>query len=315
MHLNIYDQRFTRIAAVYTWVSLLWKPTYNSGGTFQVELQLTDGILQLFSPGRFVMYSEDDEETVMLIVSAQEYGKKVIVNGFSADWMLTKRVSNTKVEKENAEKAIKKLFEEMTPLTNLSYGETKGFEDVFKAQKKGGDIHSYVKTICRETDTGFRARKSGKQLIFELYKPQAGEKPNLRFSERFGNMGDKSYTVSDINAANVALVVSGNRSVWVGNIEATGYERKEIFVSSSSTDTEEMKTEGAEKLVECAKIEEVRFALLDDDAKLGDIVPVRLDSQNITVTARITSKEIKNQNNITTKTIGVGEPISIKRRS
>ncbi len=315
MHLNIYDQTFTRIAAVYTWVSLLWKPTYNNGGTFQVELQLTDGALQLFSPGRFVMYSEDDEETVMIIVSAQEYNKKVIVNGFSADWMLIKRVSNTKIEKENAESAVKKLFDEMTPLSNLSFGEIKGLEDVFKAQKRGGDIHSYVKTICKETGTGFRARKSGKQLLFELYKPRMGEKPNLRFSERFGNMGDKSYTVSDINAANVALVVSGERFVWVGNTEATGYERKEIFVSSSSTDEEEMKNEGAEKLVECAKIEEVRFTLLDDDAKLGDIVPVRLDSQNITVTARITSKEIKNQNNITTKTIGVGEPISIRRRS
>lgn len=315
MHLNIYDQTLTRISAVYTWVSLLWKPTYNKGGTFQVELQLTDGVLQTFAPGHFVTYSEDDEETVMIIVTAQEYNKKAIINGFSADWMLTKRVSNTKIEKENAEAAIKKLFDEMTPLPSFSLAELKGFEDTFKAQKRGGDIYSYVKTICKETDLGFRTRKSGKQLIFVLYKPSAGEKPNLRFSERFGNMGDKSYTVSDINAANVALVVSGERFVWVGNTEATGYDRKEIFVSSSSTDEEEMKNEGAEKLVECAKVEEVRFTLLDDDAKLGDIVPVRLDSQNITVTARITSKEIKNQNNITTKTIGVGEPISIRRRS
>lgn len=260
------------------------------------------------------MYSEDDERTVMIIESVQTHNKKILVNGFAADWILTKRVSNVKVEKEAAETAIKNLVDAIEPFQNFSFGEVKGFTDVYNAQKQGGDIYTYCKTICKATDIGFRTIKNGKQLSFELYKPEAN--PNLRFSEVFGNMGEENYTVSDINTANVAMVVGDNDSVvWVGNTEAKGLERKEIYVTAKGSTADEMETIGAEALVEHVRVEEIKFNLQDNDVKLGDIVSVRLDSQKISLTVRVTSKEIKNQKNITKKTIGVGTPISIKRRA
>lgn len=140
------------------------------------------------------------------------------------------------------------------------------------------------------------------------------------FASPLGNMGDESYTVSDQNFANVALVKGGGGvSVKAGDTSASGAERRELFVDASSETQGEGETAAAYQerlrqiglaaLAERARIALSEFVLDDDTVKVGDLVRVKPSYIPGTITARITSIAYKSQNNTIKRTVGVGTPI------
>lgn len=155
--------------------------------------------------------------------------------------------------------------------------------------------------------------------VIEIPEPEDSQIP-MFFSAALGNMGDESYTLSDQNFANVAVVKGvGNVYVTVGETSASGAFRREIFVDASSEEQGSEETDTAyqsrlRQIGETALADRVRIALsefvLDDDTvKVGDLVKITPAYAVNAITARITSIAYKSQNNTIKRTVGVGTPI------
>ena len=125
-----------------------------------------------------------------------------------------------------------------------------GFDTTYTAQTSGGSIMDYLMTIGAACDLGFRVRLSGKndqkKLLFEVYRPTAD--PNNRFSTKWGNLQQAAWAFGDSDYANVAVVQGAgegeNRAtVTVGLTDATGADRRELYVDARDVQPDEEKGE------------------------------------------------------------------------
>lgn len=326
MECNVYDTDLNRVGSIFTWVSMLWTEGYNTLGTFQLELQQTSDILDLFVLDRYCGIPESD--TLMLIKSVQVSDGTVIVTGFPATRILSDRVSTTVISNTNAEGAMRGLVESMDAWPRIELGTLKGLTDKFTPQKSDATILEYCEQISQFCDIGFRMRhdKAAKKLLFECYKPE--ENPNARYSSDYGNAGDLQYGISDANYKNVAVVAGAGEgdariTVYAGATDTTGIDRREMYIDARQEQPEDGETDadyqarlvalGEEKLIAQTKIETIKFTIDDERAKLGDIVLCRFPEIGIQAKVRVVGISRKSQNNGTTVTASLGTPIIIRR--
>lgn len=326
MRIEIYDTALNRKAILYSWVSMLWQPEYNGLGLFLVEFQESSDLFGYISTMDYVKLDIDD--TVMMVTSVQMRDGKVVVSGRSANFILYNRVSDTVISNQNAEAAMRSLVQNMNPWDCLELGDSAGLTDIYTAQTSDARISEYCTNICTATDMGYRIIKSGRKLLFECYKPPLNT--GLKFSARLGNIGNEQYAESENDYANVAIVAGAGEgaarvTVIAGDTSLTGVARREIYVDARSEQPEEGESDseyrarlvryGEKRLAELYRIKNITFAISDDRVKLGDLVPVTSSLTGETYTARITALSIKSQKNTIKRTISVGTPIPLKRRS
>ena len=320
--LDIFDLNLNRVGVLQTWISLAWRENYNAEGKFQVEVQQTRGAADLLKPWRYCQLRGRD--TVMVIQSIQVLGNRIVAYGATALWVLEKRVSTDVISDTNAETGLRNVIANMTPWPRLELGNLYGVTDKYTNQFSDDTVLEYCKAIGTAVDMGFRIRRSGQALLFECYKPEIN--PNARYSDQYGNIADASYTISDLDTANVAIVAgagSGDEriTVTVGNTEATGADRLEIYIDARDIQPEEGETDeayrarlekrGVKNLIEYQHVEEVKFSVQDDRAKLGDMIMVNLSAVGLKVQVRVTSEEIVSQKNQTKRSIGLGTPVLV----
>lgn len=320
--IDVFDLELNRVGVLQTWISLVWREEYNSAGKFQVEVQQTKGAAELLKRWHYCQLRGRD--TVMVIQSVQVSDNRIIANGATALWLLDKRISTQVISGINAETGLRSLVLNMTPWPCLQLGDTYGVPDKYQQQMSDDTVLEYCKKIGTAVDMGVRIRRSGQALLFECYKPPLN--PNARYSDQYGNIANAVYTVSDVKTANVAVVAGagsgdGRVTVTVGNTEATGADRLEIYVDArdlqpAETDDDAtyratLRRRGEKKLLECLRIEEVKFEVQDDRAKLGDLIMVNLSAVGLKVQVRVTSEEIVSQRNQTKRSIGLGTPVLI----
>lgn len=326
MRLTFYDSALEKKAVMFNWLSMFWQPEYNGAGYFVIELQENSEFFGLVKQLDYVVFDEDPD-TVMMVWGIELKNRKVIISGHSAVYLLNNRVSDDIVKNENAELAMRRQIENMTPWDCVTVGEIKGIPDKFTAQTSDGSVLEYCTTISQFSDIGFRFRKLNKNLLFECYKPGINE--NVRFSAKLGNMGDERYSESEKDYKNVAVVagglVDGNRvTVVAGDTAAVGVDRREMYVDARDIQPEEGETReeyearlirrGEKKLSERIKIVNTNFSILKEDVSLGDLVLLTPTYKDETLQARVTSITYKSQNNTMQKIIGIGQPIPVNRR-
>lgn len=114
----------------------------------------------------------------------------LVVTGYPATWIYTKRVSASAIKNENAETAMLALAKAAAPWPKLEVAEPKGFDTKFENQTSGAALFDYFKTVGSACDLGFRVvlmdKNSAKKLMFEVWRPTAD--PNNRFSPRWGSL-------------------------------------------------------------------------------------------------------------------------------
>ena len=173
-----------------------------------------------------------------------------MVSGYPATWLLTKRVSAVTVKNQNAESAMRSLVSAAKPWPRLELGTEYGFDTTFEKQTSGGTVFDYCKTIGQACDLGFRivldGKGSSKRLLFECFRPTFD--PNRRYSPKWGNLLNSGWSFSDTDYANVALVQGageGNEraTVWVGDVNATGSDRREMYIDARDIKPDEDKNE------------------------------------------------------------------------
>lgn len=326
MECNIYDINLNRVGVLNTWVSMVWEESYNSDGSFQIEVQQTESVTKLLQVDRYVGIKESN--TLMVIKAVQISDGKIIASGYPALWVLTDRVSTAVISNTNAESALRGLVSSMNPWPRLELGESAGLTDVFTAQKSDASLLEYCQVVAQAVDMGVRLRHDRKQkkLLFECYKPAVNA--NVRFSTAYGNMGDLEYSSSTANLKNVAIVAGAGESdarvtVEAGETSKTGADRREMYVDARSEQPEEGESDadykarlvryGEEKLVGQVKIENFSFTIDDERAKLGDIVTCNAPEIGVKLQVRITGIRRTTQNNGTTVEASVGTPIILRR--
>lgn len=324
MKLNFYDKGLNRIGEIQTWVSMVWEEGYNTQGVFQLEVQEISGIYSLLR--RWVYVMKPDSDTVMVILSVQTKDSKIVAVGAPATCVLARRVSTVEISNQNAETALRAIVGGMTAWENLELGEIAGITDIYTAQISDKQVLEYCENIAQAVDMGFKIVRNGKKLNFVCYKPSLN--PNAKYSEEYGNVGNIEHTESDVNYYNVARVAgegegNGRVTVWAGNTTATGNDRLELYIDARDVQRDSEETlesyqerliaRGNQKLIEQARIASVSFDIADDSVSLGDVITVKLANLGIVYQVRIITVRETSQNNKTTRTVEVGEPI-LRRR-
>lgn len=326
MECSIYDINLNRIGVLSTWISMIWEESYNSDGSFQIEVQQTIEVSNLLKVDRYVGIAESN--TLMIIKAVQIENGKIIASGFPVISVLSDRVSTKVVSNENAETALRNLISSADHWPRLELGSIAGITDKFTAEKSDASLLEYCQVIAQSVDMGIRFRhdKKGKKLLFECYKPPINQ--NAKYSTSYGNMGNIKYSVSTANLKNVAVVAgagegSSRVTVMAGRTDLTGSDRREMYVDARGEQPEEGESDesyrarlvryGEEKLVGQSKIENFSFDLDDNKLSLGDIITCNASEIGVKLNVRVTGIRLTSQNNGTKVEASVGTPIILRR--
>ena len=311
---------------VRNWVSLLAVNTYNSMGCFTLELQNTPYNAELMQLWNYCTI-DNDNENVYVITSANIADGKIVLTGFPATYIFSKRASTTVISNKKAEVAMKSLVDNMSPWDNVITEEIKGLTDTFKNQMSDKQILEYLQGIGQATDMGFRLVKEGQKLVFKTYKPKINN--SVKYSTSLKNVANLEYFISDNDYYNYAIVAGseyGDKRITVTSSigDTTGVDRRELYVDARNEQPEEGETledykarlerVGLQKLAERLKVETLYFFVeQNDNVKLGDVINVSLEEYGISLQVRVVEEQLINQNNTTEKTIGVGTPMKVRR--
>ena len=245
MTFDVLDETtLARLGNIDVWVSVYWDEPYNSEGSFTLEVRPTEENLSLLREGRWLVRTDAATRVPMRIChrSNENEDANLVVTGYPATWIYTKRVSVAAVKNENAEAAMLALAKSAAPWPRLEVAEPKGFDTTFEQQTSGNTLFDYFKTVGAACDLGFRViligKNSAKKLVFEVWRPTAD--PNNRFSTKWGSLQEASWAFGDGSYANVALVLGAGEGkdramVWAGDTDAAGAERREPGTSSPRT--------------------------------------------------------------------------------
>ena len=165
MRLDVLDaDTLARVGWVKVWHSLYWDSPYYSEGSFTLEVRPTAENLQLLQEGRWLVRSDENPRIPMRICSRtnQNEDSNLVVSGYPATWLLTKRVSAVSIKNQPAEAAMRSLVSAAKPWPRLELGTEYGFDTTFEKQTSGGSIFDYCQTIGQACDLGFRIVLDGK---------------------------------------------------------------------------------------------------------------------------------------------------------
>lgn len=332
MRLDILEaDTLVRIGQLEVWVSLYWDSPYYSEGGFTLEVRPTEENLQLLQEGRWVVRSDEQPRIPMRICSRanQNEDDNLVVSGYPATWLLSKRVSAAPIKQQNAEAAMRSLVAAMQPWPKLALGKAQGFDTVFTKQTSGGSVFDYCQRIGQACDLGFRIILDGagadKRLLFECFRPAFD--PNNRFAPQWGNLLNTSWAFADTGYANVALVHGAGEgearaTVWAGDTKATGSARREMYIDARDIqpDTEKNETtasqsylekladRGGTKLLAQLRTGSIEFDVDDDSLCVGDVLHASLPQLGYTAMVRVADIITQSQENGTTRTIRLGTP-------
>ena len=326
MKINLYDENLHRIAIIdERFVSCLWSEGYNTTENFTLELQETEEYRKKVRPDCYV--GRNDRKTLMVIKTVGIANNKIIASGKQATQVLDDvAFVGTINEGSKIDSSIEKAYNNSSKFKNVEIVSS-GLSETYKHQISNKHFLKLCETMCQSEDIGFRSVRNNGIINIEFYKPE--QKPNLLFSQKFGNLSIDSIKLSTSVFKNYAIVLGegeGENRVRVDVDQTNGNERRELIVDAKDIQKEENETvesynqrliaRGVEKLLECQKILNVAFMPFAKDFgtkyDLGDILTVLLPEYGIKLQSRVVRFTQKVQNNQTMTTIDVGNLI-IKR--
>jgi len=320
MRLNLYSSAMERVAVIGgQFISCLWTEGYNTVEPFALELPETDFYRQRVRPDCYV--GRSDRKSLMVIKSVRCQGGRLIANGFQAGRCLEDvAFIGTIPAGSDLPSAIQGAYE--------TAGGYEGFSvpasDLcipYDYQISNRSVLELCRTMCQETDTGFRVVRGGTGAELEFYRPEAD--PDRVLSRRFGTISDVSVTLSTQNLKNHAIVLGAGegeaRAVAEADLSGGGQKRS-LIVDARDLTREDGETEvsylarlearGREKLLERCGTWECAFVPLAGQFgrsyELGDVLTVLLPEYGLKLRARVVRFTQKEQNNQTKTTVEVG---------
>ena len=331
MTLDVLDElTLTRLGRVEVWVSLYWDEPYNTLTESTLEVRPTEENLQLLREGRWLKRSDSDVPMRICHRANENADANLVCTLYPGTWIFSKRVSTAIVKNENAEAAMRRLVADMQPWPRLELGELVGFDTTYTAQISGGTVLDYLTTLGAACDLGFRVHLAGrnadKKLLFEVYRPTAD--PNHRFSPKWGNLTGASWAFGDTDYANVAVVQGAGEgearaTVTVGLTDATGADRRELYVDARDLQPDEESGEtnqstaylqrlmarGTNKLLEQLRTGSIELSIDAEDLQAGDVAFCTIPELGYKATVRVADVIYQSQSDSTTRTVRLGTPV------
>lgn len=334
---------FEQIGELGQFTSLIWPDAFSGYANFELWSPINEDNAELIRKGNVLWTGGENAGVIEIIKSTVDKdGKKTYnVKGRTLEKYLTDRIVwGTFVGSGYASTIIYGLVDdnlinptkkkrkipwlELAPDTHIG-------RRVSQYQKTGGEVYDAVQTLAADSDIGFNVLfvPREKKLIFEVRtgidrteNNPDGNEPVV-FSTELEDILSSSYYTNNQDEKTVALVQgedtgSNRKSVIVGDDEAEGFDRKELYVDARDlqsevyhddgtttklTDeeyTDTLAQRGDEKLSEYPATEtfEAQIRQFGDvqyeygvDYFKGDKVTVIDEELGISVSARITQVE------------------------
>lgn len=321
MKLNLYDKDLNRIAIIgEQYISCLWSEGYNTIENFTMELVETEEYRKKVRSDCYV--GRDDRKTLMVIKTVEITNGKIVASGKQAGRVLDDvSFIGTISGGSMIDTSIKNAYNSSNKYNKLEFADT-NLGVRYPSQISNKSILELCTTMCQSRDVGFRVIKNDGSLLASFYKPE--QKPNLVFSEKFGNIIVKSISLSTENLKNYAIVLGtgeGEDRTKVYVDKTNGEDRRYLIVDANDIQPEENETiesyncrleaRGMEKLLEKQKTFSCAFTPYANDFgikyDLGDILTLFLNEYGIKLESRVSKFTQKSQNNKTETTVEVGQ--------
>ena len=244
------------------------------------------------------------------------YRSQIEVNGrFISSYMDRRLIRPTLSFNGKVEVAMRKLLTDAVAIPRVILGTLNGFNETVTFQATYKNLLEYETKLAKCAGIGFRFRPdfNNKRIIFETFKGtdrSTSQSRNNRviFSEAYANLNDMTFRENNQLLKNVVFIGgsgTGNERIYVSYGDATGLDRRELYVDARDImQTEDMTdAEYRNKLLQRGHERQTSYQLVssigcDTDAlanfvykenyDLGDIVSIKKAGWNISVDMRIT---------------------------
>jgi hypothetical protein len=264
MEIYILDANYDKIALIDEAESVLWQPKFNDLGESEIYISCSVEMLSILKKGHY-LYRYDDEmfckiEDVEIetdvengdyiiatakdmsnILSGRIVRNKITFSGTVANFLKTVLMDNVINPSVSARKIDNFVFD-------MTSAEMSKFTETIETTVASEDVLRLIIATCKAYNYGFRTSfdTDTYELKFKLYKGvnrALDDTDNyVEFSPEFGNINSSRYKTSDANCKNVVYIgyVGDDEqehllSMFNGNKEPSGEERREIYVDGTST--------------------------------------------------------------------------------
>lgn len=273
MEVYILDSNYEKLGYIDHAESVLWIKRLNDVGECELYLPADYEYISMIISGKYVYREDDDmlcEIKAVEIETDVENGDYIIVTGYDVKNKLAGRVVASEITYSGTvADFIKKLITDnvINPtqtnrkITNFTFDNSNigSFKETINVTAFTEDLLELIKTTCKTFNYGFRVKyiNDTKTLQFGLFKglnkANITSETYVEFSPEYSNIISSNYKEDNTNYKNVCYVLyknidesQGLLSVYVGDKEPTGEDRKEIYVDGSNTNRniteEELKT-------------------------------------------------------------------------
>ncbi len=327
MAFNIYDETLTRVGEIKTILSSTWEERYDDRGICQLVVNCSAAASRLLTVGRFV--GQSGKKTLWQIKTREKRDGRLWVNGFTVNYTLLDDRVYTGIHTSNViETDLRTAVAESRPAQIVGLSSARGLTASTVSEHTYPTLFMLAKDLCGTAEYGFRFLhdKENRKLLFDIYAGE--EKPNAKFSERWGNLANLVLLQSETDYRNVAYVGGageGAERVYVscGQTSLSGLERHELFVDARDIRKEEgqnqgdyenlLRERGLQKLNEHNRKLSVSFEVNPADFgsvyDLGDVVYCILPEEKLKLFVRVIAFEETIEKNRKSLSITIGSPI------
>ena len=272
MELLVLNQQFRWLGVIDAYESMIWTERFSEYGDFEIVTTVNQEHLNLARQDYYV--TRTDTRTIMIIEKVEirtdvDEGSRLTISGRSLESILTRRLiwSQTILD-GNLQNGIQRLITDAIIEPTDSKRARSNFkfqlsEDPnitslkVRCQFTGDVLYTAVKDICDAAEIGFRIYLDDDlNFIFELYAGsdrsyEQSDNPYVIFSPNFDNIINSNYMESKMEWCNIALVAGEDegekrRTKEVGDSEATGLDRRELYVDARDIQSDDASITTAE---------------------------------------------------------------------
>jgi hypothetical protein len=279
---------------------------------------LTQENLKLTELGNLVWKRGSNEAAVVedRIIEETAMRSQIEVNGRFISSYMDRRLIRPKVTFSGyVEVAMRKLLSDAVAIPRVYLGTLNNFTETVSFQATYKNLLEYETKLSKCSNIGFRFRPdfNEKKIYFETYKGvdrsrSQGVNHRVLFSENYDNLNEISLRENEQLMKNVVYIGGTGQNderIYVSYGNATGLERRELFVDARDITREEGMTDAQyeEKLIQRGHEKNTSYQRVDTiscatnananfvyktDYDLGDIVTVLKKDWGISVDLRIT---------------------------
>lgn len=270
----------------------------------------------------------DSSDTLQVITQVTDKSGQLWVYMRECKWILSDRIYDGKFKCNVVEESLKNAVMSKRPYDIVRTGANTGLTKKIDTERTYNSLYDISCAVCGAVGYGFKLRhdRVERVLYYEVYN--GADRTGVKFAEKFGNMQNAVITLSELDWKNVAYVGGAGEGsdrvfVTVGETDATGFARREMFVDARDIQPEEgessasyqnkLVARGLEKLAERRKVEGVEFEInpagYGVQFALGDTVTAIIPERGMIVTVRITGIKRKYENNTESLSLILGDPV------